>query len=333
MKILLLGGCGFIGSNLAKYFKKKYPDYKITVFDNLQRRGSDLNVQRLTNDGIIFCHGDIRNYEDLEPINEVDIIIDASAEPSVLAGLDANPRKLINTNLLGSINCLEYARQKKARLIFLSSSRVYPIKPLNDAKYEELETRYQWTDNQNISGINSSGVSESYPLSGFRSIYGSTKLATEFLINEYIEYYNLDAIINRCSVISGPWQMAKIDQGFVALWLFKHYFHGSLTYNGYNSQGKQIRDVLHIDDFSDLIDMQIHNFQDYNRGVFNIGGGVENIVSLMELTEICEQLTSNSGKINSLNGWKPRNDIRNILSDIYNWIVENEHIYQYIADK
>ena len=134
---------------------------------------------------------------------------------------------------------------------------------------------------------------------------------------------------------------------------FQTLFPWKFDNNGYNSQGKQIRDVLHIDDFSDLIDMQIHNFQDYNRGVFNIGGGVENIVSLMELTEICEQLTSNSisiipgegreadlriyytnyGKINSLNGWKPRNNIKNILSDIYNWIVENEHIYQYITDK
>ena len=118
MNILILGGCGFIGSNIAIYLKRKYPDYVVTVFDNLQRRGSELNLQRLKKDGIIFCHGDIRNFEDLISIDQVDIVIDASAEPSVLAGLSTNPRKLININLLGTTNCLEFARQKKTRLIF-----------------------------------------------------------------------------------------------------------------------------------------------------------------------------------------------------------------------
>ena len=348
MKIIILGGCGFVGSNLARYLKKKYQDYEITAFDNLQRLGSDLNLQQILNEGIIYCHGDIRNYEDLTSIDEVDIIIDASAEPSVLAGLTTNPRKLINTNLLGSINCLEFAREKKAKVIFLSSSRVYPIKLLNDAKYLELETRFQWDDGQDIPGIDSHGVNENLPLFGYRSFYGYTKYASELLINEYVKYYGLKAIINRCGVISGPWQMARIDQGFVSLWILKHYFNGKLMYNGYNGQGKQLRDVLHIDDFCDLINTQINDFGRYNGETYNVGGGVNNTISLLELTEICEELTSNvisikpgekreadlriyytnNEKISSIGGWRPIKNVRQIMEDTLSWICKNDNILQ-----
>jgi len=345
MKILILGGCGFVGSNLAVYIKNKYPSYEVISFDNLQRLGSELNIIRLKKEGVVFCHGDIRNIEDLNLINEVEIIIDVSAEASVLSGLSSNPHKLINTNLLGTINCLEFARQQRAQLIFLSSSRVYPIELLNNAKYEENDTHYKWTNNQDISGINSMGVSEDFPLVGYRSFYGATKLASELLINEYVKFYNLEAIINRCGVISGPWQMAKVDQGFVALWLIKHCYGGELTYNGYNGQGKQLRDVLHIDDLCNLIDIQIHNFGIYNRETFNIGGGIENTISLCELTKVCEELSSNSisiqpakereadiriyytnnEKISSISGWKPVRDVRKTLKDIYSWISKYEN--------
>ena len=142
MKILILGGCGFVGSNLAIHLKTNYPNYRLTVLDNLQRKGSELNLQRLINNEIAYLHGDIRNFEDLSAVDKVDVIIDASAESSILTGLYDSPRKVINTNLVSTINCLELAREKNARFIFLSSSRIYPIVPLNNAKYEELNTRY-----------------------------------------------------------------------------------------------------------------------------------------------------------------------------------------------
>lgn len=122
MKILITGGAGFVGSSMAIYFKKETPGVEITVLDNLKRRGSELNLQRFKNYGIDFCHGDIRNYTDFENLNQsFDLIIEASAEPSVLAGINSSPNYVIQTNLLGTLNCLEFARHHANAMIFLST--------------------------------------------------------------------------------------------------------------------------------------------------------------------------------------------------------------------
>src|SRR4051812_39769469 len=109
ISILITGGCGFIGSNLSLLIKKKYPGYRIAVLDNLKRRGSELNIPRLKEAGVVFIHGDIRNKEDLDFEQTYDFIIDAAAEPSVLAGMGAALNYVINTNLNGTINTLELA--------------------------------------------------------------------------------------------------------------------------------------------------------------------------------------------------------------------------------
>ena len=121
--ILITGGAGFVGSNLAVSLKKKYPALRIIVLDNLKRRGSELNIPRLKNYGIEFIHGDIRNPEDLELNFKIDLMLECSAEPSVLSGYDTNPRYIINTNLIGTVNCLELARRNKTDIIFLSTSK------------------------------------------------------------------------------------------------------------------------------------------------------------------------------------------------------------------
>src|SRR5690349_19143449 len=114
MKILITGGAGFVGSSLAIALKTNYPDYQVYALDNLKRRGSELNIPRLKKAGVEFVHGDIRNKEDFDSIPAVDTVIEASAEPSVLAGLDGTPDYLINTNLVGTVNCLNYALKHKA---------------------------------------------------------------------------------------------------------------------------------------------------------------------------------------------------------------------------
>ncbi|EKE19392.1 MAG: hypothetical protein ACD_9C00032G0004 [uncultured bacterium] len=344
-KILITGGAGFVGSNLAIKLKEKYPETQIFVLDNLKRRGSELNIPRLKSAGIVFIHGDIRNKEDFEEIQSVDLIFECSAEPSVLAGLDASPSYLINTNLLGTINCLEFARKNNSAFIFISTSRVYPIEPINNLKFEEEDSRFNLSEKQSSIGASSEGIAENFPLEGARSLYGSTKLCSEIIMQEYMDSFGLKGIINRCGVITGPWQMGKVDQGVFVLWVARHIFGGKLSYIGYGGEGKQVRDFIHIDDLFDILDIQINDLEKFNGQIFNIGGGKENSVSLQELTEICENITGNkieissikenrpadlisfitdNTKIKELTGWKPKKDVRQTITDISQWINENK---------
>lgn len=318
MTILITGGAGFAGSNLAIKLKENYPHYTIIAFDNLKRRGSELNLSRLKAKDIIFMHGDIRCKEDLYFTNKIDVIIDASAEPSVLAGITSPVEQVINNNLNGTINCLELARNQKASFIFLSTSRVYPIASLEKANYKEEESRFSWTNDQIIKGISSKGISEQFPLDGNRSFYGATKLCCELMIREYNSLSGLKTVINRCGVLTGPWQMGKSDQGVVVLWVARHIYKGNLAYIGYGGTGKQLRDILHIDDLYRLIDWQIHNIEKINGETFNVGGGLENSVSLNELTKLSEKITGNKIQISS----QPENRI----ADIRIYVTDNTYV-------
>lgn len=345
MKILITGGAGFVGSSLCIKLKEKYPTYSIVAFDNLKRRGSELNLIDLKKNEIDFIHGDIRNKEDINAVGSFDLLIEASAEPSVLAGLNSDPTYVINNNLYGSIHCFNACLKYNAKLIFLSTSRVYPIDKIEKANFIEEETRFSFSEEQEEKGISKLGVSEELSLFGARSFYGTTKLSSEMFIQEYAAFYNLQATITRFGVIAGPRQMGKTDQGVVTLWMAKHYWNQSLNYVGYGGNGKQVRDILHIDDLVDLVDFQIHNIEKFNGKVYNVGGGLENSASLQEMTSICEKITKNRIVIGSESktraadlrvfvtdnsliereiGWKPKKSIETIFQDIYNWIKENE---------
>jgi CDP-paratose 2-epimerase len=342
--ILITGGAGFVGSSLALRLKGKYPATRVISLDNLKRRGSELNLTRLKQSGVQFIHGDIRNREDLADIGPVDMIIECSAEPSVLAGYTSAPEYLVNTNLLGTINCLEIAAKYKVDFIFLSTSRVYPFQTINALEYLETDTRFELSDDQKVSGCSQAGFTEDFPIIGLRSLYGTTKLASELLIQEYADMYGFNAVINRCGVIAGPWQFGKIDQGFVVLWLAKHIWRQELSYIGYGGEGKQVRDILHIDDLFRLIDVQINNIGKLNGNVFNAGGGRATSVSLKELTQLCQELTANTiplrkieenrpadiqlylsdnTKVTKATGWEPERSIEYIVEDIANWIQNN----------
>ena len=161
-RILITGGAGFVGSALGLGLVQRYPGWQVIALDNLKRRGSELNLPRLKQVGIQFTHGDIRNQEDLDPVAlQPDLILECSAEPSVLAGY-TSPGYMLQTNLVGTINCLELARQTQADFIFLSTSRVYPIAYLNALEFTEAETRLELTEQQPLRGASIRGFLRSF---------------------------------------------------------------------------------------------------------------------------------------------------------------------------
>ena len=248
-------------------------------------------------------HGDVRSPSDLDPTAfPVDTIIDCSAEPSVLAGF-SSPQYVLQTNLVGTMNILELARQVQARLLFLSTSRVYPIASLKSLSLLESSTRFELAAEQTLPGLSAAGIAESFGLQGARLLYGATKLASELLIEEYRDAYGMPAIINRCGVLTGPWQMGKVDQGVFVLWMSAHHFQKPLSYIGcHGGTGKQVRDLLHVDDLLALLDYQLTHFTEMDGEVFNVGGGRAISLSLLETTRICEEITGKKIDISRVSG-------------------------------
>ena len=352
--ILVTGGAGFVGSHLALGLRAGGEATRVVALDNLKRRGSELNLSRLRAGGVEFVHGDIRNPEDLDAAGPADLVIECSAEPSVLAGYGGSPGYVVNTNLTGAVHCLEYARKHDAAVLFLSTSRVYPMTAIAGLRYRETETRFELEPGQEVPGVSEAGISESFPLAGARSLYGATKLCAELLIEEYRSMYGLRAVINRCGVIAGPWQMGKVDQGVAVLWMARHVFGGSLAYIGYGGTGKQVRDLLHIDDLVDLIRYEAGHLDALNGQTFNVGGGRNVSLSLLEMTALCQELTGNTrtmgsepetraadiplyltdhGRVTQATGWRPQRDARRIFEDILRWIREHRAALEPVLGK
>jgi CDP-paratose 2-epimerase len=176
MRILVTGGAGFVGANLGLSLAARHPDWEVVALDNLMRRGSELNLARLRDAGIEFVHGDVREPGDLAAAGAFDAMLECSAEPSVLAGF-ADASYSVQTNLLGAFNCLERARQEDAFVVFLSTSRVYPVAPQLELALEETGTRYELAEEQQVAGAGPQGISEDFPMPGARTLYGATKLA------------------------------------------------------------------------------------------------------------------------------------------------------------
>lgn len=343
---LVTGGAGFVGSAVALALQKANPQTQVVAFDNLHRRGSELNLGRLREAGITFVHGDIRTLSDLTSLSPPpDLIVECSAEPSAQAGYGGSPAYLIDTNLVGCYHCLELARRVRADFVFVSTSRVYPYRRLNELVFAETAARFQLSAQQTIAGASSRGVSEDFPLDGPRSLYGMTKLAGELMVAEYADAYGIRYLIDRCGLLTGPWQMAKSDQGVVALWMAAHYFRRNLAYIGFDGSGRQVRDFLHVDDFCDLLLEQITHFGTWNGCLFNVGGGPDFSLSLLEMTQLCEEITGNHlsmeavartrpadvriyltdcQRLAAVTNWRPRRDARATLNDIFHWIRSHE---------
>jgi CDP-paratose 2-epimerase len=344
-KVLVTGGAGFVGSNLAVSLAARHPDWELVALDNLYRRGSELNLSRLEAAGVEFVRGDVREPGDLDRLPRIDAMVECSAEPSVMSGIDGDTGYLVHTNLTGAYNCLELARRDGAFFVFLSTSRVYPVAPQVDLNLEEAETRFELAPEQGVPGVSPAGISEAFPLEGARTLYGATKLAAELLIEEYRAAFGVPAVIDRCGVIAGPWQMGKVDQGVFTHWMLAHHFRNPLSYIGFGGHGKQVRDLLHVEDLVDLVERQLLDPTAWDGRTVNVGGGRKCSLSLLETTAICQELTGNEvaitpvaetrqgdvpiylsdcARLFELDEWRPRRGAEQVLADIHEWIAADE---------
>lgn len=221
-----------------------------------------------------------------------------------------NILKNINNNLITTYNVLEKAKKDNSKLIFLSTSRIYPIKD----SYQKFNIFYK-KKNKDL-------FDEKSNIIGPKTIYGFSKLASEMLIKEYNYAFKIDYLINRCGLITGPWQFGKVEQGLVSLWLWKHLNRdNNLYYKGYKGSGNQIRDILFINDLCELIYLQIKKFKKIKNQTFCVGGGIKNSANLNELTKICEEITKNKLQI--------KRDLQTSIYDIPFYITSLQKVKKY----
>lgn len=338
-RVLVTGGAGFLGSHLCLHLVDRHPDWEVIALDNLMRRGSHLNLARLRSAGVNFVHGDVRVAADVMGLGGIEAIVECSAEPSALAGVNGSPEYVVQTNLVGAWHCLELARREQAQLIFMSTSRVYPYGKLDALPYRETETRFE------LDGLR--GIGEDFPLAGPRTLYGASKLATELLITEYGASYDVCTVIDRCGVIAGPWQMGKVDQGVFTYWALAHQHGWPLSYIGYGGKGKQVRDLLHVEDLARLVDEQLAAPHHWAGTTVNVGGGRDVSLSLVEASALCSEITGNEIEISaadedrpgdvriylsdcsllfSMTDWRAQRDARSILEETVRWLREHEEL-------
>lgn len=344
-RVLVTGGAGFVGATAAIALRRRHPDWEVVALDSLRRRGSELNLPRLRAAGVRFRHGDVREGSDSRALPSVDAIVECSAEPSILAGVDGATDDVVRSNLLGAWHCLELARRDGAQLVFLSTSRVYPVAGLAALAVEEAPTRFELSAAQQVPGASAAGIAEDFPLAGARTLYGATKLAAELLVEEYRAAFGLRAVVDRCGVVAGPWQMGKVDQGVFTYWMLAHRLGRPLRYLGFDGSGRQVRDLLHVDDLVDLIDDQLVRPEHWDGVVANVGGGRACSLSLRETTDLCRELTgrevpveaagedrpgdvpvylSDCTRLFGHTDWRPRRTARDTLADVAEWTAEHE---------
>ena len=331
MKILVTGGCGFVGSNLCLFLKGK--GFKVYSLDNLFRNGSYLNYLRLKKEGIKNFKIDISELKKILNLPKFDFIIDCCAEASVETS-HKDLSRVFNTNLVGTKNVLLKCLKDKSKIIYISSSRVYSLNELN--KVIKFKKKKPIKINK--------AINLNFSVSSPKTLYGFSKHASEELIKEFSFIYGLKYLINRCGVISGPWQFGKIDQGFFSLFIWKALNKKRIKFIGFGGYGNQVRDILHIKDLSKLIYIQIKNFQRKKNMTFALGGGKKNAISLRKLVQMCENklkikistervkktstydipyFVSSNNDVKKIYNWKPLENLDSIFNDTkakYSWI-------------
>jgi len=291
MKILITGICGFVGSTLARSMLESAENLQIAGVDNFMRPGSELNRCRLAKLGVKVLHADVRNAADFETLPAADFVIDAAANPSVLAGVDGRTgsRQLLEHNLWGTVNILEYCKAQGAGLILLSTSRAYSVPPLAALPVEVHQQAFRPRAGAKLpEGLSIAGVSETFSTTPPVSLYGASKLASEAIALEYGATFDFPVWVNRCGVLAGAGQFGRADQGIFSFWIHSHLRRRPLKYIGFDGQGHQVRDCLHPRDLTPLLLAQMRQRGSDRPRIVNLSGGATNAMSLAQLTAWCD---------------------------------------------
>ena len=306
MRITITGLCGFVGSSLARCLADSLEGVSICGVDNLSRPGSETNRPLLESRGVRVMHGDLRMRSDVDGLPDCDWVIDAAANPSVLAGMDGktSSRQVMEHNLCGTLNVLEYCRRSGAGLILLSTSRVYSIPALTSLPVSVSGSRFALDSEQKLPcGASVTGIAETFSVQAPISLYGSTKLASEIVALEYGSTFGFPVWINRCGVLAGAGQFGTAEQGIFSYWLHAHAARRQLRYIGFGGEGLQVRDAFHPQDLAVLVTKQMTCSKPGARPIYNVGGGLRNSMSLRELTAWCNERFGTHAPIADL---KPR---------------------------
>jgi len=338
MKILITGVCGFAGNRLAIALPDLIDNVEICGIDNLLRPGSEMNRAPAVATGVRFFHGDLRLRSDLDPLPACDWVIDAAANPSILAGVDgrSRARQVAEHNLSGTLNLLEYCRERGTGLIVISTNRVYSVRDLAALPVRECGASFALDDTKPLpSGVSESGLTEQFPVRQPVSIYGATKLASEIMAVEYGATFDFPVWLNRCGILAGAGQFGTAEQGIFSYWLHAHAARRSLRYIGFGARGLQVRDAFHPDDLALLIAQQVRR-DPPAEPVYHVGGGPENSISLAQLTAWCDDrfgphmphpgererpfdapwIVMDTARARGEFGWEPTRTLPSILEEI-----------------
>jgi CDP-paratose 2-epimerase len=339
VRILISGICGFAGSAIARSLVAKGGGHEVFGVDNFMRPGSEANRAGLKRLGVRLAHGDIRAASDVDSLPSCEWLVDAAANPSVLAGLDglSTSRQLVEHNLGGTVNLLEYCKRNRAGFVLLSTSRVYSIAPLASLPVRVEGGAFRPDGKGLPEGLGPAGVSETFPTAAPVSLYGATKLASEALALEYGEAFSLPVFVNRCGILAGAGQFGRPDQGIFAYWINSHLRRRPLKYIGFGGTGHQVRDCLHP---SDLVPLLLAQFAARKVAtadrIVNAGGGAASAISLLQLTEWCADrfgphpvsgdpvtrafdipwMVLDASKAARIWGWAPKTPLQSILEEI-----------------
>lgn len=337
-KLLITGGAGFIGSNLSVYFLKK--GYKVTVFDNLKRKGTKNNFLWIKKQ---FPHmeviiGDIKNQKDVEKaVAEQEIIFHLAAQVAVTTSV-TDPRTDFEINALGTFNLLEGARVSGMNpiIIFSSTNKVYG--GMDDIKIVEKDTRYLYRDYPR-------GISERFNLD-FHSPYGCSKGSADQYIRDYHRIYGLPTVVFRQSCIYGPRQFGVEDQGWLAWFIIATTLGLPIKVYG---DGKQVRDILYVEDLVKLFEIALEKINISKGKIYNVGGGTENTISVWkEFEPILKDLfgrkikvtfddwrpgdqkvyISDTTLVQKELGWQPKVGVKNGIKKLFNWVQMNKNLFK-----